>query len=141
MQEFFDRCLSECPLKESPEFYLLYGDYGACAPPSHPRKSTAKAIQHLGIPSARPIYESAISALEDGPAARTYGAQLANPRRDPDYWMAWHDFEVSHGNEETFREMLRVKRAIQAAFSTVNYNAAGPGGRGWRRSRRRRRWR
>ena len=42
--------------------------------------------------------------------------------------MAWHDFEVSHGNEETFREMLRVKRAIQAAFSTVNYNAAGPGG-------------
>lgn len=70
-----------------------------------------------------------------------YGAQLANPRRDPDYWMAWHDFEVSHGNEETFREMLRVKRAIQAAFSTVNYNAAGPGGRGWRRSQRRRRWR
>ena len=35
---------------------------------------------------------------------------------------------MSHGNEETFREMLRVKRAVQAAFSTVNYNAAEMGG-------------
>ena len=29
--------------------------------------------------------------------------------------------------EETFREMLRVKRGVQAAFSTVNYNAAEMG--------------
>jgi pre-mRNA-splicing factor SYF1 len=53
---------------------------------------------------------------------------MADPRRDPDYWAAWHEFEVSHGNEETFREMLRVKRSVQAAFSTVNYNAAEMGG-------------
>ena len=56
-----------------------------------------------------------------------YGSQLADPRRDPDYWKAWHEFEVSFGNEETFREMLRVKRSVQAAFSTVNYNAAEMG--------------
>jgi pre-mRNA-splicing factor SYF1 len=109
----------------------------------------AKAIKYLGVTSARPIYERAISALEDKPAAsicleyakmetglretdraRTvlvFGAQLADPRRDPDYWNAWHEFEVSHGNEETFREMLRVKRSVQAAFSTVNYNAAEMG--------------
>ena len=109
----------------------------------------AKAIQYLGVTSARPIYEAAISALEDGPASRicleyakmemglrevdrartvlVYGSQLADPRRDPDYWKAWHEFEVSFGNEETFREMLRVKRSVQAAFSTVNYNAAEMG--------------
>jgi pre-mRNA-splicing factor SYF1 len=50
---------------------------------------------------------------------------MADPRRLPEYWKKWHDFEVSHGNEETFREMLRIKRSVQASFSTVNYNAIG----------------
>jgi hypothetical protein len=26
------------------------------------------------------------------------------------YWDAWNEFEVRHGNEDTFREMLRIKR-------------------------------
>lgn len=30
----------------------------------------------------------------------------------------WHDFEVRHGNEDTFREMLRIKRSVQAQFNT-----------------------
>lgn len=170
-RELFDRCLAECPPEESPEFYLLYGEYEEahgltkralrvyermCASVPLPEKYAAyrlyiaKATQCLGVTSARPIYESAIAALEDGPASRicleyakmetglretdraraalVYGAQLADPRRDPDYWKAWHEFEVSHGNEETFREMLRVKRSVAAAFSTVNYNAAEMGG-------------
>jgi len=171
VRELFDRCLADCPPEESPEFYLLYGDYEEThgltkralgvyermcnnVPPSEKytayRLYIAKAILYLGVTSARPIYEAAISALEDnGPAARicleyakmetglrevdrartvlVYGAQLADPRRDPEYWKAWHEFEVSYGNEETFREMLRVKRSVQAAFSTVNYNAAEMG--------------
>ena len=102
----------------------------------------AKASHYLGVTSARPIYEAAIAALEDKDAsnicleyakmetglrevdrARTvlvYGAQMADPRISQTYWKAWHEFEVSHGNEETFREMLRVKRSVQAAFSTVS---------------------
>ncbi|EED93449.1 predicted protein [Thalassiosira pseudonana CCMP1335] len=170
VRELFDRCLADCPPEESPEFYLQYGEYEEThgltkralgvyermcnAVPAAEnytafRLYIAKAIKYLGVTSARPIYERAISALEDKPAAsicleyakmetglretdraRTvlvFGAQLADPRRDPDYWNAWHEFEVSHGNEETFREMLRVKRSVQAAFSTVNYNAAEMG--------------
>ena len=173
VRELFDRCLADCPPEESPEFYLLYGEYEEnhgltkralsvyermcnSVPPSEKytayRLYIAKAIQYLGVTSARPIYEAAISALEDGPASRicleyakmetglresdrartvlVYGAQLADPRRDPDYWKAWHEFEISHGNEETFREMLRVKRSVQAAFSTVNYNAEQMGAHG-----------
>jgi len=169
-RELFDRCLAECPSENASEFYLLYGDYEEnhgltkralgvyermCNAVPADEKYTAyrlyiaKAIQYLGVTSARPIYEAAISTLVDGPASRicleyakmetglretdraravlVYGAQLADPRRDPDYWKAWHEFEVSHGNEETFREMLRVKRSVQAAFSTVNYNSAEMG--------------
>ena len=170
-RELFDRCLAECPSENASEFYLLYGDYEEshgltkralgvyermCSAVPASEKYTAyrlyiaKAIQYLGVTSARPIYEAAISTLGDGPASRicleyakmetglretdraravlVYGAQLADPRRDPDYWKAWHEFEISHGNEETFREMLRVKRSVQAAFSTVNYNSAEMGG-------------
>ena len=74
------------------------------------------------ITATRPIYERARTAF-------TYGAQLADPRRNPEYWREWHSFEVLHGNEETFWEMFRVKRGVQAAFSTVNDNAAEIGRR------------
>lgn len=35
-----------------------------------------------------------------------------------DFWAAWKDFEVRHGNEDTIREMLRIKRSIQALYNT-----------------------
>ena len=170
MRELCDRCLESCPPEDASEFFILYGkfeeDYGltkralgvyermcTVVPPEEKFTSyqlyIAKTIKYLGITATRPIYENAIAALEDGPAATiccefakmeaslqeieraraafTYGAQLADPRRNPEYWGEWHSFEVSHGNEETFREMLRVKRGVQAAFSTVNYNAAEMG--------------
>ena len=105
----------------------------------------AKTIKYLGVTATRDVYQEAIAALDDDATAKLcldfakmesslqeidrarailmYGAQLADPRRNPEYWATWHDFEVANGNEETFREMLRIKRSVQASFSTVNYNA------------------
>ena len=169
-RELFDRCLQSCPPEDASEFFISYGkfeeEYGltkralgiyermCIVVPAQEKFCSyqlyiAKTIKYLGVTATRPIYEKAISALEDDAAAQmccdfanmeasmqeidrartafTYGAQLADPRRKPEYWGEWHGFEVSHGNEETFREMLRVKRGVQAAFSTVNYNAAEMG--------------
>ena len=107
----------------------------------------AKTTKYMGLTATRDIYQAAIDALkEDSYAAQmcldfakmetslqeidrarailSYGSQMADPRRNEMYWKRWNDFEVSHGNEETFREMLRVKRSVEASFSTVNYNAA-----------------
>eukprot|EP00588_Corethron_pennatum_P002261 CAMPEP_0194288800 /NCGR_PEP_ID=MMETSP0169-20130528/37633_1 /TAXON_ID=218684 /ORGANISM="Corethron pennatum, Strain L29A3" /LENGTH=1129 /DNA_ID=CAMNT_0039035901 /DNA_START=10 /DNA_END=3399 /DNA_ORIENTATION=- len=106
----------------------------------------AKARLSFGLTKTRPIYEAAIAALNDADAAKMciqfsemevvlgeierarkvleYGSQMADPRRDTAYWKHWHEFEVAQGNEESFREMLRIKRSVQASFSTVNYNAA-----------------
>lgn len=107
----------------------------------------AKTTKYLGITATREIYQDAVDNLKDKDAARicvdfakmettlqeyeraravyTYGAQMADPRRLPEYYKAWHEFEIDNGNEETFREMLRVKRSVEAAFSTINYNAKG----------------
>ena len=35
------------------------------------------------------------------------------------FWKTWHQFEVMHGNADTFREMLRVKRSVAATYNTT----------------------
>merc|ERR1719343_1167440 len=68
--------------------------------------------------------ETSLQEIDRARAVLAYGAQMADPRRNDEYWKTWNEFEISHGNEETFREMLRIKRSAEASFSTVNYNAA-----------------
>ena len=37
----------------------------------------------------------------------------------------WQEFEIRYGNEDTFREMLRIKRSVQAQYNTqVNLMSA-----------------
>ncbi|CRK46513.1 hypothetical protein BN1723_016678, partial [Verticillium longisporum] len=99
-----------------------------------------KSASNFGLPSTRPIYERAISSLPDTEArdmcmkfadmekrlgeidrARAiYGhaSQFCDPRTSPEFWTKWESFEVQHGNEDTFKEMLRIKRSVQAQFNT-----------------------
>lgn len=38
------------------------------------------------------------------------------------FWQNWKEFEIRHGNEDTIREMLRIKRSVQATYNTqVNF--------------------
>jgi pre-mRNA-splicing factor SYF1 len=51
----------------------------------------------------------------------THAAQYCDPRTEPGFWQVWYDFEKpvgGHGNVDTFREMLRIKRSIQAQYNT-----------------------
>jgi len=99
-----------------------------------------KSATNFGLTSTRPIYERAIAALPDGEAkdmclkfadmerrlgeidrARAiYGhaSQFCDPRTNPVFWSKWEAFEVQHGNEDTFKEMLRIKRSVQAQYNT-----------------------
>ncbi|KAF9694358.1 hypothetical protein EKO04_007566 [Ascochyta lentis] len=100
-----------------------------------------KSASNFGLTSTRPIYERAIAALPDGEAkemclkfadmerrlgeidrARAiYGhaSQFCDPRTSPEFWKKWESFEVSHGNEDTYKEMLRIKRSVQAQYKYV----------------------
>lgn len=99
-----------------------------------------KSASNFGLTSTRPIYERAIAALPDKEAAvmcikfaemerrlgeidrarAIYGhaSQFCDPRINPAFWKKWEQFEVQHGNEDTFKEMLRIKRSVQAQFNT-----------------------
>ena len=106
-----------------------------------------KSATNFGLTSTRPIYERAIAALPDKEARDTclkfaemerrlgeidrarviYGhaSQFCDPRTTPAFWSKWEAFEVQHGNEDTFKEMLRVKRSVQAQYNTdVNFIAS-----------------
>ncbi|KAI9665469.1 MAG: pre-mRNA-splicing factor syf1 [Alyxoria varia] len=106
-----------------------------------------KSASNFGLTSTRPIYERAIAALPDKEAkdiclkfaemerrlgeidrARSiYGhaSQFCDPRIEPGFWQKWESFEVQHGNEDTFKEMLRIKRSVQAQYNTdVNFIAS-----------------
>lgn len=106
-----------------------------------------KSASNFGLTSTRPIYERAIAALPDKEArdmclkfaemerrlgeidrARAiYGhaSQFCDPRTTPTFWHTWDAFEIQHGNEDTFKEMLRIKRSVQAQYNTdVNFIAS-----------------
>jgi pre-mRNA-splicing factor SYF1 len=100
-----------------------------------------KVEQHYGLTKTRPIYEKAISVLSDdmtrqicldfaemerklGEVDRArsilaHGSQFADPHKDQLYWKVWRDFEEAHGNEDTFRDMLRIQRSVDMAISAV----------------------
>ncbi|KAJ2849005.1 pre-mRNA-splicing factor syf1 [Coemansia brasiliensis] len=100
----------------------------------------AKTALLVGLAQTRAVYERGVEELGDKEALQlalefaqverqlgeidraralfAYAAQLADPQVSPQLWDRWHSFEVVHGNEDTFKEMLRIKRSVQAKFST-----------------------
>lgn len=106
-----------------------------------------KAAEIYGLPRTRQIFEKAIEVLPEE-SARDMGirfaememklgeidraraiyahcSQMCDPRLTATFWQTWKEFEVRHGNEDTMREMLRIKRSIQATYNTqVNMMAA-----------------
>lgn len=112
------------------------------------RLYVAKSAGSFGLAATRPVYERAVAALPDAEAkdmclafadmerrlgevdrARAvYGhaSQFADPRVDAAFWAKWEAFEVACGNEDTFKEMLRVKRSVQAQYKYVDSSLPFP---------------
>ncbi|XP_054282324.1 pre-mRNA-splicing factor syf1 homolog [Macrosteles quadrilineatus] len=106
-----------------------------------------KAADIYGVPRTRQIYEKAIEVLQEencremclrfaemetklgeidrARAIYAHCSQVCDPRVTADFWQTWKEFEVRHGNEDTMREMLRIKRSVQATYNTqVNMMSA-----------------
>lgn len=66
--------------------------------------------------------EQKLGEVDRARAIWIHGAAMADPSKHKAYWDEWNDFEVRHGNEDTFREMLRIKRSVAASFSSVHFN-------------------
>lgn len=102
-----------------------------------------RASELLGLIHTRPIYEKAVEILPDDQAREmclrfadlevklqdidraraiySHCSQMCDPRVFNNFWNTWKDFEIKHGNEDTIREMLRIKRSVQATFNTATH--------------------
>lgn len=110
-----------------------------------------KTEHYYGVTKTRAIYEKAIQEKENfneehikemciqysemetklgeidrARAILQYGSQFADPRVHESYWIQWRKFEEAHGNLDTFKDMLRIQRSIETAFSQVLILASLP---------------
>ncbi|CAI5724109.1 hypothetical protein KXD40_001044 [Peronospora effusa] len=110
-------------------------------------KYVKKAQKFFGVAKVRDVYQRGIMKLPDkcvpnlclkfadmetklgefdrARAIYAHASQFCDPRQhEKSFWKIWHEFEVSHGSEHTFLEMLRIKRSVVAQYSQVNYVAS-----------------
>lgn len=69
--------------------------------------------------------ERKLGEIDRARAIYAHASQFCDPRVNPAFWSEWNSFEIETGSEDTFREMLRIKRSVQAQFNTeASYLAA-----------------
>lgn len=69
--------------------------------------------------------ERKLGEIDRARAIYAHASQFCDPRVNPKFWAEWNSFEIETGSEDTFREMLRIKRSVQAQFNTeASYLAA-----------------
>jgi pre-mRNA-splicing factor SYF1 len=95
---------------------------------SLPDKETAEMCRRFAQ------MERKLGEIDRARAIYAHASQFCDPRIMPDFWKEWNTFEskcwsvmlnadtvlisVETGSEDTFREMLRIKRAVQASYNT-----------------------
>ena len=108
------------------------------------------AMDAFGVPKVRSIYDTAVEQedlpnevvlhlccryaqlerklgeIDRGRVLYVHASQFADPAAEPWFWDEWNTFEVRHGNEDTFREMLRIKRSVAASFSNTHFAMSVP---------------
>ena len=128
----YDRAVAAVEKKEQFELFNCYlrkaaEIYGV----TRTRQIYEKAIEVLGETESREMcvrfaeMETKLGEIDRARAIYGHCSQMCDPRVTADFWQTWKDFEVKHGNEDTLREMLRIKRSVQATFNTqVNMMAS-----------------
>ncbi|GLU23081.1 hypothetical protein SLE2022_391130 [Rubroshorea leprosula] len=64
--------------------------------------------------------EKSLGEIDRSRCLYNYASQFADPCTDGDFWNKWHVFEVQHGDEDTFREMLKTKRTVSASYTQAS---------------------
>lgn len=99
---------------------------------------SVQTAEHFGVTKTRMLFEEALGQVTDDQVLEVgahfaeletslmeidrargvyeHVSQYADPSRNPEFWSRWRAFEVLHGDESTFRELLRKRRAVQAQF-------------------------
>eukprot|EP00800_Vazella_pourtalesii_P004699 TRINITY_DN1544_c0_g1_i1.p1 TRINITY_DN1544_c0_g1~~TRINITY_DN1544_c0_g1_i1.p1 ORF type:complete len:482 (+),score=137.30 TRINITY_DN1544_c0_g1_i1:558-2003(+) len=120
----YDRATAAVTSEDKLEIFTLYIKraqeiFGV----TYTREIYEKAIEDLPDESCRVMcmryaeLERALGEIDRARGVYSHAAQISDPRVCQEFWETWKEFEVKHGNEDTFREMLRIKRSVQAKYN------------------------
>uniref|UniRef100_A0A8D2PTN4 XPA binding protein 2 n=1 Tax=Zosterops lateralis melanops TaxID=1220523 RepID=A0A8D2PTN4_ZOSLA len=119
------------PAQQSDMFHIYIRRAAELFGVTHTRPIYQRAIEVLGDDAARELclrfadMECKLGEVDRARAIYTYCSQICDPRITGSFWQTWKEFEIRHGNEDTIREMLRIKRSVQATYNTqVNFMAS-----------------
>lgn len=124
--DILDRATTAVPAGEKLEVFLYYAGkvaeyYGA----TKTREIYARAMETVPAGQVKEVafrfadLETKLGELDRARGIFVYAAQFCNPQIEVSFWENWREFEVRHGNSETFKEMKRLKRSVQAEFAQV----------------------
>ena len=69
--------------------------------------------------------ERDLGEIDRARAIYSLASQLYDLRGSPHFWTKWEAFEIHHGNQDTSKEMLRIKGSVQTRYNTsVNFTAS-----------------
>lgn len=130
--DVYDRATQAVLPEEQYEMFTIYIKRAAeLFGVTHTRKIYEKAIEVLPNEQTREVclrfadMERKLGEIDRARAIYSHCSQICDPRSTATFWDTWKEFEIKHGNEDTVREMLRIKRSVQALFNTqVNFLAA-----------------
>jgi len=123
--EVYDRMVEAVPYENKEQAFYIY---------------ISKVSNFLGITKTRTIFEKAVEILRDqemikmgqryarlekklgevdrARAIYTHVCQFCDPSDDKfNLWKEWHEFEIQHGNEDTYIEMMRIRRTVMAKYA------------------------
>eukprot|EP00747_Dinoflagellata_sp_TGD_P158583 gnl/TRDRNA2_/TRDRNA2_177822_c0_seq3.p2 gnl/TRDRNA2_/TRDRNA2_177822_c0~~gnl/TRDRNA2_/TRDRNA2_177822_c0_seq3.p2 ORF type:complete len:121 (-),score=10.32 gnl/TRDRNA2_/TRDRNA2_177822_c0_seq3:101-463(-) len=60
------------------------------------------------------LFEKEMGEIDRARAIFLFGSKFTNPNIDKNFWKEWDQFEVQHGNLETFKDMLVAMRSIKS---------------------------
>jgi len=131
----YDEACEKVENQDKPEMYRIYIKratdlFGV----TRSRQIFEKALQNLPdsvLPDFALRYvklETALGEIDRGRALFIYGSQYADPGRHSSYWKSWQDFEMEYGNEETYQELLRMKRSVEALSTNSRMTGFVSGG-------------
>ncbi len=63
--------------------------------------------------------ERKLGEIDRARAILVHLSQFCDPSKQEkeSFWKVWEEFELYHGNEDTYKEMLRTKRSVSARYS------------------------
>jgi pre-mRNA-splicing factor SYF1 len=126
VMHIYDRACRAVPDEEKAQLFHLY---------------LRKAALFFGVTRTREVFERAIEVVPDhevrdfcmryakletrlgeydrARSIQAHCAQFCDPRSDLAFWKAWKAFEEAHGNTETFKDMLRIRKSVIAQYNSI----------------------